>query len=26
MAEPQTTLIDSRPRMSAMEWETLDAR
>ena len=26
MVEPQTTLIDSRPRMSAMEWETLDAR
>jgi nitrous oxidase accessory protein len=26
MVEPQTTLIDSRPRMGAMEWETVDAR
>jgi len=26
MVEPETTLIDSRPRMSAMEWKTFDAR
>jgi nitrous oxidase accessory protein len=26
MVEPQTTLIDPRPRMRTMEWKTLDAR
>ena len=26
MMEPQTTLIDPRPRMGALSWDTLDAR
>jgi len=26
MVEPETTLIDPRPRMGAMEWKSLDAR
>ncbi len=26
MIEPETTLIDPRPRMSAVDWKTLDAR
>jgi hypothetical protein len=26
MVAPETTLIDPQPRMSAVEWKTLDAR